>query len=116
MPTTPSQWPRAELAVDVKDVKPVMMQGPTISGEMDPYNSVKPMTVLPAIAVGTPQPAATGTNAQPGASPSPDAGPSKPPGETEVRRAEPARPFDQPVEDATIKLEPPPPMDFSGSD
>ena len=90
------------------------MRGATVAGEDDPYNSVKPTAVRAAIAVETPPVAVTGTNAQspqPGASPAPDSA-QKQPGETEVRRAEPARPFDQPVEDSQIKLDPPPPMDF----
>ena len=44
---------------------------------------------------------------EPGAEPG-----QKQPGEKEVRRAEPARPFDQPAVDSPIKLDPPPAMDF----
>jgi penicillin-binding protein 1A len=113
-PSPQGQWPRAQLAVDIKTVQPVWVRGATVAGEDDPYNSVKPTAVRAAIAVETPPAAATGTNAQapePGTSPAPDAA-QKQPGETEVRRAEAARPFDQPAVDSPIKLDPPPPMDF----
>jgi len=113
-PVQPGQWPRAVAAVDPKTVQPVMMQGPTVSGEIDPYNSLKPNSVLPAIPVETPKPSKSGTGAapvQPDASPAASAAP-KTPAEPEVRRPEPARPLDQPSGDSTIKLEPPSPIDF----
>src|SRR5207302_4457795 len=44
-----SQWPRAALAVDTKEVAPVVMQAPTLVADDDPYNAVgstvKPKTV-----------------------------------------------------------------------
>jgi penicillin-binding protein 1A len=102
-----SQYPRATLAVDLAKVTAVPMKGPTVIGDEDPYNSVKPTIVLPALRAsdGAPPPAASGS---PGSSAAPAASPEP----TEVRRAEPVRALDQPVEDDTIKLEPPPPMQF----
>jgi 1A family penicillin-binding protein len=44
-----TEAPRAELAVDLSEVKPVALKGPTILASKDPYNSAK------AIAKGEPQ-------------------------------------------------------------
>jgi hypothetical protein len=41
-----SDLPRAELAVDVSEVAPVAVKGPTLLAETDPYNSLK-LTVKP---------------------------------------------------------------------
>ena len=47
-----SQWPRAALAVDTAQVAPVVMQGPTLLAENDPYNAIgsifKPKTLAKA--------------------------------------------------------------------
>ena len=44
-----SQWPRAALAVDTKEVSPITMKGPTLVADEDPYDAVgstfKPKTV-----------------------------------------------------------------------
>jgi 1A family penicillin-binding protein len=37
----PSEFPRAELAVDLNEVKPVLVKGPTLLADKDPYNSAK---------------------------------------------------------------------------
>ncbi len=97
-----SQYPRATLAVDLGKVAPIPMKAPTVTGD-DPYQSVKPTIVLPAIPVSN--------DSQPSGSAAP--GPSAtPPQETQVRRAEPVRALDQPAEDATIKVPPPPAIQF----
>src|SRR4029077_13861233 len=41
-----SEFPRAEPAVDLNEVKPVIVKGPTLLAEKDPYNSAK-ATVKP---------------------------------------------------------------------
>jgi len=46
----PPEAPRAELATDVSDVRPVVLKAPTLLSESDPYNSVK------AIARAEPKP------------------------------------------------------------
>jgi penicillin-binding protein 1A len=104
---TQSQYPRATLAVDLAKVTAVPMKGPTVIGDEDPYNAVKPTIVLPALRAsdGAPPPATSG-------SASSSAAPAATPEQTEVRRAEPVRALDQPAEDATIKVEPPPPLQF----
>ena len=101
-----SEWPRAAIAVDLSQIAPVLIQGPTIVGEEDPYESLKPTGVRPAVRVDT------------GELPKEEVKPSPTPAEklsqsTEVRRAEPARPIDQMPTDANvIPLEPPPPIEF----
>ncbi len=114
--TTPqgqSQWPRAALAVNVDAVPSVALKAPTVIGEEDPYGSVKPNTdpgsIKPDSGVPVPPP---DPKAQPPMGDSPAVAEQKAPEETEVRRAEPARPFDQPAQDTTIKLEAPPPLQF----
>ena len=105
-----SQWPRAALANDVSEVKPVIIQGPTLINEEDPYNSMKPSTVLPAAPVDpatTPQP----QPGEPAPSPSPSPAEQKS-DEPTVRKAEPVRALEQQGADTTIKLEPPPALDF----
>jgi penicillin-binding protein 1A len=37
----PSEFPRAEPAVDLNEVKPVLVKGPTLLADKDPYNSAK---------------------------------------------------------------------------
>ena len=51
-PVTPSQYPRATIAVDLSRVAPVPMLGPTVIGDDDPYQSVKPNLVMAATRVG----------------------------------------------------------------
>jgi hypothetical protein len=103
--TTPAgEWPRAALAVDVANVKPVDIKAPAVIGDEDPYNSVKP--------AGATDPTRTGQVAQIDSSTAPPAAQPSPADQPEVRRAEPVRPFDRPSQDSTIKLDPPPPLDF----
>ncbi len=117
-PKTPSQYPRAVLAVDVSNVAPVMMKGPTIIGD-DPYGAVKPMTVLAATKVegsadGNATPEAPNTTPPP--TPAPvlgnDIATASKTSTTEVRRAEPVRTLDQPATDSPIKIDAPPPLEF----
>lgn len=113
VPQGQSQWPRASLAVNVDAVPTVAVKAPTVIGEEDPYNSVKPNTDPVAIKAdsGVPMPPEP-PKAQTAMGDSPAAAEQVVPEETEVRRAEPARPFDQPAQDTTIKLEAPPPLQF----
>lgn len=66
---SPSQYPRATLAVDLAKVTPVPMKAPTVVAEEDPYKSVKPMSVLVATRVSD-------NAAPPGATESPTATPA----------------------------------------
>jgi penicillin-binding protein 1A len=103
------EWPRAQIAADLSQIKPVFMKAPTVVGE-DPYESVRPTTVLPAVRVDTGElPTGSGETAnEPGAAPV-----NGRPAETEVRRAEPARALEgQPLQENPIKLEAPAPLQF----
>ena len=51
----PSEWPRAALAVDTRQVQSVIVKGPALIAENDPYNSVK-STVKPRADTETPKP------------------------------------------------------------
>ena len=105
-----SQWPRAALAVDTKEVAPVPMQGPTLLAQDDPYQAVgstfKPKNL-----------AAAGGQAEPGLDPEKPikrAIPVTPiPDNTiEVRRAQPVRPIDESGAEPLLQNEPPAPLDF----
>lgn len=99
---TPGEAPRATLAVDVEKITPVMMQAPTVIGDIDPYGAVKPTAVLAARKADTGElPPGTEATGEP-----------TPAAEPEVRRAEAVLPGDQPATDSTIEIEAPAPMDF----
>ncbi len=108
-----SQWPRAALAVNTKQVAPVPMQAPTLIAPDDPYN-----------AVGSTFQAKTVAQAQPAPSPVPGLDPAKPvkraipvaptpDAAVEIRRAEPVRPMDDAGREPLLQAQPPPSMDFS---
>ena len=105
---TPGEIPRATLAVDVSAVQTVAMKAPTVLGN-DPYNSMQ--SIKNAIAMK-----ALGGQVAPMDSTAvvPAAAPQTPEAQVEVRRAEPVRAMQQQatVIDSTIKLDPPPPLDF----
>jgi 1A family penicillin-binding protein len=63
-----AEWPRAELAVDLNEVTPVIAKGPTLLAEKDPYRSAKATMKpqpTPAPEVAPPQPAQPAQVAQP---------------------------------------------------
>ncbi len=104
-----SQWPRAALAVDTKEVPAVVVRGPTLLAGDDPYNAVG-STYKPATAVAQ-------ANAQPFDPEKPikraiPVAPT-PSGEVEVRRAEPVRPIDETQREPLLQNEPPAPLDFN---
>ena len=109
------QWPRAALAVDTKEVAPVVMQAPTLIAEDDPYNAVgstfKPKTIAkqdekPATGLDPDKPVKRAIPVVPA-----------PDGAVEVRRAEPVRPIDEAGGQPLLQTEPPPPpIDFSDGD
>ncbi len=102
-----SQWPRAALAVNTKEVAPVEMKAPTLVAHDDPYNAIgstfqpKSASTDSAFDPDKPVKRAVPVNAEPAASP------------VEVRRAEPVRPMDEAVGEPLLQAEPPPSMDFS---
>jgi penicillin-binding protein 1A len=124
-PSTPSQYPRATIAIDLSQVSPIPMQGPTVIGGDDPYQSVKPSMVMAATRVGdnAPPPGAvtdattTPLNVNGPAAPSsfPDtaaAGSTMTDGTVRVMRAQAAGALDSTQDDSTIHLDPPAPIKF----
>ena len=109
-PVVAGEIPRAVAAVDVSTIQPVAMKAPTVLGN-DPYHSSQ--SIKNAVAMGKliGQFAPVDSSVTiPAVAPAPvEAAPAEP----EVRRAEAVRPMQQqPVIDTTIKLDPPPPIDF----
>jgi len=118
---TPSQYPRATIAIDLSKVSPVPMLGPTVIGEDDPYQSIKPTMVMAATRVGdnAPPPGATNdTTTTPvnagdsgtAAAPSNDGATTD--GTIRVMRAQAAGALDTTQGDSTIHLDPPAPIKF----
>ena len=108
------ELPRAELAVDLSQVTPVVVSNPTLLAEKDPYNSVK-ASAKPQpdpekeaekqkIDDQTPEPAVPIRKAIP-VEPQEE----KP---VEIRRAEPVGPLDEVPDDSLLKAETPPPTDL----
>ena len=101
-----SDLPRAQLAVDLSEVKPVIVKGSTLLANKDPYNSVRPR----------PQPEAPEktmdetieTAAKP--SPTPETQ------QIEIRKAIPVGPLDETPGDTLLKNQTPPPSDDDLSD
>jgi penicillin-binding protein 1A len=106
-----TEWPRASLAVNVAARTPVELTGPTVVGD-DPYNSIHAINHLIALKSlsGQMAPVQSSTDI-----PVPAEGPPEEK-EIEVRRAEPVRPLEKASEvqaiDTTIKIDPPPPVQF----
>jgi penicillin-binding protein 1A len=124
-PATPSQYPRAAIAIDLSKFSPVPMMGTTVVGTDDPYQSEQFAPVMAAIKVGDNAPppgavhdgAVTPINAggpvQAIAAGGPAApGPATTDGTMRVMRAEPAGALDSTQDGATIHLDPPAPIKF----
>ena len=117
---TPSKYPRATIAVDLSKVAPIPMLGPTVIGDVDPYQSEKPNIVMAATRVGdnAPPPGAVNDNTStplniggPTASQAPS-GPATTDGTIRVMRAEAAGALDTTQGDTSIHLDPPDPIKF----
>ncbi len=126
-----AEWPRAALAVDTAQLSPVIVKGPTLIADDDPYNAVrstakpkpeatvpeKPETTAPenptaaAAENGLPDPTKPVLKAQP-VTPADHA--AQQPTPVEIRRAEPVRPMDQVPESDILKPTPPPSLDLGG--
>jgi penicillin-binding protein 1A len=122
---TPSQYPRATIAVDLSKVTPVPMLGPTVLGDDDPYQSVKPNIVMAATRVGddapppgavndtTSTPVNAGGPVAPASFPGTAAsGPATTDGTVRVMRAQAAGALDSTQDDSSIHLDPPAPIKF----
>ena len=103
----PGEIPRATLAMNVSTVQPVLMKAPTVLGN-DPYNSMQ--SIQNAIA----RRAYDGAVAPVDSSVKVPAAAAPTEAEPEVRRALPVQRIESQatVIDSTIKLDPPPPIDF----
>ncbi|MFN2507718.1 MAG: transglycosylase domain-containing protein [Chthoniobacterales bacterium] len=91
--------PRAALAVDTNQVKPVAVKGPTLLADNDPYNAVK-STVRPP---KPPDPANNELNAAVSVTPPPVAA-VVPEEETPILRAEPVDPAAEPVLEEPVEV------------
>jgi membrane carboxypeptidase/penicillin-binding protein len=90
-----SEFPRAQSAVDLKEVPPVVVRSPALLADKDPYNSARP--VLKATPAPTPETVERKIDNQP------------PPPNSQVIRALPLPPNDEPME--IRKAEPVGPLD-----
>ena len=133
---SPSKYPRATMVFDSSKFSVVPMLGPTVLGEDDPYQSVKPNIVMAATRVGdnAPPPGATRDNTTtpanlgnqgstapatiPGAGGTggpagiADSGSATTDGTVRVMRAQAAGALDSTQDDSTIHLDPPEPIKF----
>ncbi|MFZ3377425.1 MAG: PBP1A family penicillin-binding protein [Chthoniobacterales bacterium] len=109
------ELPRAELAVDLSQITPIVVRNPTLLAERDPYDSVK------ASAKPQPEPEKDAAEKQKIDDQTPEpavpikkAIPVEPQEEkpVEIRRAEPVGPLDEVPDDSLLRAETPPPTDL----
>jgi 1A family penicillin-binding protein len=137
LPATESDLPRAELAVDLSAVTPVIVKSATLLADKDPYNSLR------ATSKPQPEPEQQQTSEQANTdnvAPPPRAIPANPPKAepvqtpatsapilkaipvqpteeqtpAEIRKAQPVGPLDEESEDSLLKAETPPPQTDPG--
>jgi penicillin-binding protein 1A len=105
--------PRAELAVDLREVTPVIIRTPVVLADKDPYNSIRP-SVKPQIepekeAAEGEKIDSTKTDAERGLKPPPVKPMEQEP--IEIRKAIPVGPLDEAPDDTLLKNQTPPPTD-----
>ncbi|MEP7015738.1 MAG: PBP1A family penicillin-binding protein [Verrucomicrobiota bacterium] len=112
-----SDLPRAELAVDVREVTPVTVKSPTLLADKDPYNSIKP-NIKPVIehpsdegiaSQPLKEPGGTEKNNNRGLTPEAVKPLEKEP--MEIRKAIPVGPSDEELDDTLLKSQTPSPSD-----
>jgi penicillin-binding protein 1A len=110
-----SDLPRAESAVDLASVHPVMVTEPTLLADQDPYRSVKPL--IKPTPEPDPQTAGSPTpekieHGKPEESPIPKAQPVPPEEQepAEIRKALPVGPLDEELDGTLLKNQTPPPQ------
>jgi penicillin-binding protein 1A len=121
---TPSQYPRATIAIDLSKIVPVPMLGATVLGDDDPYHTERSIMVMAATRVGdnalppgagpvdhTSTPLNVGGPTSPGAFPGAVASGPTVDGTVKVMRAQAAGALDT-QDDSTIHLDPPEPIKF----
>jgi hypothetical protein len=99
--------PRAIAVVNVANLQAVVMKAPTVIGN-DPYNSIQAVNNVIAMKTLEGQTAPVSSAAVVAPVAKGEGAPAQP----EVRRAIPTTPIPQQVLDNTIKLPPPPPLEF----
>ena len=111
---TPSQYPRATIAIDLSKFPPIPMLGPTVLGDDDPYHSLKPNMVMAATRVSDNAlpPGAANDTTSPATTQAGSSGPATTDGTVRVLRAEPAGALDTTQDDTKIHLDPPEPIKF----
>jgi len=111
-----SEFPRAAPAVDLNEVRPVIVKAPTLLAEKDPYNSAKATfkpTPPPEPETQTVEKKIEPETASPGAI-IPKAIPVESPAEgpVEIRKAVPVGPLDEVEDETLLKSATPPPTDL----
>jgi penicillin-binding protein 1A len=119
---TPSQYPRAKIAMDLSKVNPVPIMGATVVGDEDPYQSVRPVMAATRVSDGAQPPGAANDSV-----PSNANGPTAPAGfpgtsgneapamdgTVPVMRAQAAGVMETTTQsDSVIHLDPPDPIKF----
>jgi penicillin-binding protein 1A len=123
-----SEFPRAQSAVDLHELKPVIVKSPTLLADKDPYNSAKPILKPMPEATPEPQPSIverkidngrTGVVRAISQPPQPNAPimkaiPVQPNDEQpiEIRKAEPVGPLDETGDENLLKSATPTPADI----
>ncbi len=103
-----AEWPRAVAAVSTAEKKPVLMKGPTVIGDRDPFNSAQALNNVVAAKALDGQVAPLTSSSE---IPTPAAPTAS--GEPEVRRAAAVQVSEQmQVQESAIKLDPPEPIKF----
>lgn len=107
---TGSAIPRAAAAINLSAVQPIIVKAPSVIGDTDPYQSVRPvMLAVPLNPDSTGQAAATQGLAPNSSGQAPSNGQ---PGPLQVRRAEQVLPLDAQQKQPALNIEPPPPLDL----
>jgi 1A family penicillin-binding protein len=107
-----SEFPRAESAVDLKELRPVPVKGPTLLADKDPYNSARPiLKPAPELEKQVPEIKAEVQKTPEPNAPIMKAIAVKPEEERplEIRKAQPVGPLDEVGHDNLLKTETTPP-------
>ncbi|HEY5892329.1 MAG TPA: transglycosylase domain-containing protein [Chthoniobacterales bacterium] len=108
---TTSAIPRAAAAINLTKVQPIVVKGPSVIGDNDPYQSVRPvMRAMPLNADAASQPVAA-KGLPPELTTQPTTGDQQP-AALQVRRAEQVLPLDAQQNQPALNIEPPPPLDL----
>ena len=114
--TSESELPRAESAVDLSAVHPIIVSSPALLAENDPYSSVRPsvkpqLPVQPEVRPQSSPPPEKIDNSKPEEAPIPKAQPVPPDEQepAEIRKALPVGPLDEELDGTLLKNQTPSP-------